>query len=143
MRHITENGINLIKRFEALSLVGYDDGIGIPTVGYGHTGPEVKIGMVITEDEAIDLIRRDVMTAERAVLRYITRPLTDNQFNALVSFVFNAGAGALQHSTLRMRCNAGNDAAVPSQFNRYVFGGGRKLKGLVARRSLEANLYAA
>ncbi len=79
--------------------------------------------------------------AERAVLRLIRVPLTDGQFNALCSFAFNLGSGALQRSTLRRKVNREEHTAVPPEFLHWVWAGGRKLKGLVRRRDAEAALY--
>jgi lysozyme len=75
------------------------------------------------------------------VLRLITVPLTDGQFGSLVSFAFNVGAGGLQRSTLRRKVNREEHASVPAEFLRWVWGGGRKLKGLVRRREAEAGAY--
>ncbi|MBK8208641.1 MAG: lysozyme [Rhodospirillales bacterium] len=86
------------------------------------------------EDEAEDLLRRDASIAERAVLHLITVPLTDGQFDALASFVFNVGAGGLQRSTLRRKVNREEHALVPAEFMKWVWAGGRKLQGLVRRR---------
>lgn len=80
-------------------------------------------------------------TAERAVLRLISVPLTDGQFDALVSFTFNLGAGALQRSTLRRKVNREEHEDVPAEFLRWVWAGGRKLNGLIRRRRAEATLY--
>ena len=91
---------------------------------------------------AEELLRRDVESAERAVVRLIRVPLEDGQFDALGSFAFNLGAGALQRSTLRRKVNRGEHGAVPAEFRRWVFAGGRRLKGLVRRREAEAALYA-
>ena len=96
----------------------------------------------IDEAAAEELLRRDVGTAERAVLRLIRVPLADGQFDALVSFAFNLGGGALQRSTLRRKVNREEHDAVPAEFRRWVWAGGRKLKGLVRRREAEAGLYA-
>lgn len=79
--------------------------------------------------------------AERAVLRLISVPLTDGQFDALVSFTFNLGAGALQRSTLRRKMNRGEAEDVPAEFMKWVWAGGRKLKGLIKRRCAEALLF--
>ena len=89
-----------------------------------------------------ELLRIDAEAAERAVLRYIDVPLTDGQFDALVSFTFNLGSGALQRSTLRRKVNRQVHDEVPDQFNRWVWVGGRKLNGLIARRRMESSLYA-
>jgi lysozyme len=96
----------------------------------------------ITPEQAEALLRQDVQTAEQAVLRLITVPLTDGQFDALVSFTFNLGAGALQRSTLRRKVNRGDHAAVPAEFRKWVWAGGRKLQGLVRRRKAETKLYS-
>ena len=96
----------------------------------------------IDEATAAELLRRDVETAERAVLRLIRVPLEDGRFDALASFAFNLGAGALQRSTLRRKVNREEHGAVPGELRRWVWAGGRKLKGLVRRREVEAVLYA-
>ena len=86
-------------------------------------------------------MRQDAQIAERAVLRLINVLLTDGQFDALVSFTYNPGGGALQRSTLRRKINREEHTEVPEQFMRWVWAGGRKLKGLVRRRVAEAGLY--
>ncbi len=97
----------------------------------------------ITTEQAETLLRQDVQTAESAVLRLITVPLTEGQFDALISFTFNLGAGALQRSTLRRKVNRGDHTALPAEFSKWVWAGGRKLEGLVRRREAEAALYSA
>ena len=87
-------------------------------------------------------MRQDAQITERAVLRLINVPLTDGQFDALVSFTYNLGGGALQRSTLRRKINREEHTEVPEQFMRWVWAGGRKLRGLVRRREAEAGLYA-
>jgi len=88
-------------------------------------------------------LRQDAQIAERAVLRLINVPLTDGQFDALVSFTYNLGGGALQRSTLRRKINREEHTEVPEQFMRWVWAGGRKLKGLVRRRNSEINCYSS
>lgn len=144
MRHITEDGIRLIKGFESFSPAPYRCPAGIWTIGYGHTGPDVHEDTpAITVDQGEELLKVDLLRFERAVLRLITRRLTDGQFSALVSFTYNLGAGALQRSSLRMKCNRGEDAQVPAEFIKWVWAGGRKLPGLMRRRKMEAALYVA
>ena len=92
----------------------------------------------ITEADAIELLRHDLAIAEAAVRRLITVPLTQNQFDALVSFTFNVGEGALEKSTLRRRINQGDWALAKGELLRWVHADGKKLKGLVARREAEA-----
>jgi GH24 family phage-related lysozyme (muramidase) len=104
-------------------------------------GERERFANGIGEDEAEDLLRRDAAIAERAVPRLITVPLTDGQFDALVSFVFNVGAGGLQRSTLRRKVNREEHALVPAEFMKWIWAGGRKLQGLVRRREAEARCY--
>lgn len=142
MRHVTEDGLRLIRRFEGFSAVPYLCPAGYLTVGYGHVvkNPEA-FRQPITEDEATEILALDIQNAEKAVLRLITVPLTNGQFDALVSFTFNLGSGALQRSTLRRKVNRENHAEVPAEFLRWVWAGGRKLKGLVNRREAESLMY--
>ena len=145
MRHITENGLKLLKQFEGFSSKIYLDSAGLPTIGYGHVialteAPLFKHG--ITEAEAMSLLKKDVAIAENAVARLINAPLTNNQFDALVSFTFNSGAEALQRSTLRAKINRQEHEQVPAEFMRWVYVGSRKVPGLIKRRKMEADLYA-
>ncbi len=144
MRHVTDDGLALIKRFEGFAPELYVCPAGWPTIGYGHVVREDDRNRFVDGiDEATgeELLRRDVETAERAVLRLIRVPLEDGQFDALASFAFNLGAGALQRSTLRRKVNCEEHDAVPAEFRRWVWAGGRKLKGLIRRREAEARLY--
>lgn len=144
MRHVTQEGIDLIKRFEGFSPTVYICPAGYPTIGYGHLVKDSgRYEQGITEAEAEELLRRDVHAAENAVLRLIDVPLTDGQFNALVSFTFNLGAGALQRSTLRRKVNRQAHSEVPEQFMRWVWAGGQKLRGLAIRRQHEAGTYTS
>ena len=145
MRHITDEGINLIKRFEGFSSSIYICPAGYPTIGYGHVVRDNEKGRFdtgIDQEQGEELLRRDAQVAERAVLRLITVPLTDGQFDALVSFTFNLGSGALQRSTLRRKVNRAEHDEVPDQLIRWVWAGGKKLKGLVRRRKQEAKVYS-
>lgn len=145
MRHITDRGLDLIKRFEGFSPTIYICPAGYPTVGYGHlVRPEERERFRdgVTDVWAGELLKQDVMTAEASVVRLITTSLTDGQFDALVSFTFNLGAGALQRSALRRAVNRGADGEVPEQFARWVWADGKKLLGLAQRRRAEAARYA-
>ena len=145
MRHVTDEGLALIKRFEGFEPEIYICPAGWPTIGYGHVvrdDERERFADGIDEAEAEDLLRRDVETAERAVLRLIRVPLADGRFDALGSFTFNLGAGALQRSTLRRKVNRGEHDAVPAEFGRWVWASGRRLKGLIRRREAEAEFYA-
>ena len=142
MRHITQEGLDLIKHFEGFSPIVYTCPAGYATIGYGHLITKDESFKTIKQDDAQVLLRSDAEAAERAVLRFINVPLTDGQFDALVSFTFNLGSGALQRSTLRRKVNRQAHGEVPDQFNRWVWAGGRKLKGLIARRRMESSRYA-
>ena len=144
MRHITQNGINLIKRFEGFEPEIYIDAAGYPTIGYGHLllpGEAELFKNGISEAAGEALLIKDVLRTEQAVLRLIKVPLTDGQFDALVSFTFNLGSGALQRSTLRRKVNRQEHHEVPHQLMRWVWAGGRKLRGLVRRRKAEVDIY--
>jgi len=145
MRHVTEEGLNLIKRFEGFSSTIYICPAGYPTIGYGHVvlaHEQDQFASGTTQAEAAELLRKDVRIAERAVLRLISVPLTDGQFDALVSFTFNLGAGALQRSTLRLKANRGEHESVPAELMKWVWAAGKKLPGLVRRRQAEGACYA-
>lgn len=110
-------------------------------MGYGHTA-FVKKGMRITAEEAEILLKADLQAAEAAVSRLVHVPLTQGQFDALVSFVFNLGGGRLAASTLLRRLNRKDYDGAAEQFSKWVFGGGKKLPGLIARREAERQLFA-
>jgi lysozyme len=117
---------------------------GYPTIGYGHVvrdDEKQRFAEGIDKDEGEELLRQDVRWAERGVLRFIDVPLTDGQFDALVSFTFNLGSGALQRSTLRRKVNREKHDEVPAQLKRWVWAGGRRLRGLELRRKAEAKVY--
>jgi lysozyme len=147
MRHMTDQGLALIKRFEGFSATPYLCPAGWWTIGWGAIhGPDGQpvntATPPVTEEEAETLLRRDVTVAERAALRLITVPLSDGRFDALTSFAFNLGGGALQRSTLRRKVNREEHADVPDEFRKWVWGGGHRLPGLIRRRQVEAGLYA-
>lgn len=139
---ISKAGLDLIKQFEGLYLKAYRCPAGVPTIGYGHTAG-VAMGQTITQQQADDYLRRDVRQFERAVARLVTVPLTQGQFDALVSFAFNLGEGALAQSTLLRLLNAGDYAGAAAQFERWNKAGGRVLPGLVRRRAAERALFEA
>lgn len=145
MRHITSNGLKLIKRFEGFSAKAYLDSAGFPTIGFGHLiKPHEKylLKNTITAAQAEELLIQDIAVAENAVARLISVPLTDNQFDALVSFTFNLGGGTLQRSTLRAKLNRQEYWCVPAELMRYVYAGDKKISGLVMRRMAEVELFS-
>jgi GH24 family phage-related lysozyme (muramidase) len=137
---INQSGLNLIKEFEGCILTTYDDGVGVPTIGYGHT-LGVTWGQTITFAEAEQLLKEDLTYFENGVNELVKVPLTDNQFSALVSFAFNVGVGAFEESTLLRVLNQKDYDAASDQFLRWVNGGGKVMAGLVRRREAERNLF--
>lgn len=136
-----DRGLALIKSFEGLRLEAYRDAAGILTIGYGSTGPHVTPGLRITEDRAEELLRADVERFERAVEAMVRLPLKQHEFDALVSFCYNVGAGAFSNSTLLREMNLGNRLKVGQEFVKWIYAGGRPLRGLLRRRLTEALLF--
>ena len=141
-RQINRAGLDIVKQFEGCKLKAYICPAGILTIGFGSTGPHVKPGMVITQDQAEELLRSDLRRFEDYVADHCGKT-TDNQFAALTSLAFNIGEGALAKSTLRKLHMAGDYAGAQAQFARWNRGGGKVLPGLVKRRAAEAKLYGA
>jgi lysozyme len=109
----------------------------------GHTGPDVRPGLEITEEEAMRLLAVDVQECERCLEREITVELTQNMVNALASFVFNLGCGSLHRSTLRRKLNAGDYDAIPHEMRKWDKAGNHTLAGLTRRRNEEAEMFVA
>src|SRR5574338_535956 len=148
MRKTNDLGLDLIKQWEGLYLTAYHgaaDRPGLLTIGYGHTDaagpPMVTDNMVITKKRADDILRADLAKVEAAVERLVTVPLNDNQFAALVAFVFNVGDGAFAKSTLLRKLNAGDYEAVPSELMKWTMANGKRVQGLANRRAAEAGLW--
>lgn len=139
---ISNAGKNAIKYFEGLYLHAYRCPAGVLTIGWGCT-EGVTEGMTITTERAEQLLTAELAKFEAAVARLVRVPLTQHQFDALVSFAFNVGSGALERSTLLRKLNAGDYAAVPGELARWTRGGGRVLPGLVKRRRAEAALWSS
>ena len=128
--------INAIKGFEVLNLEAYRCPANVLTIGYGHT-QGVKVGQTITEAQADVLLKGDVLNVENS-LNKLNLDLTQGQFDALVDFCFNLGFHKFIGSTLyRMIAVHASDANIVTQFRRWVYGGGKKLNGLVKRREWE------
>ena len=137
----------LLKKFEGCKLTAYRCPAGVCTIGYGHTAsagaPPVKDGMTITQQQADDILSRDLVKFETAVYNMVQQPLNQNQFDVLVDFAYNAGAGALKSSTLLKKVNAGNFNEVPAELMKWTKGkipgkGMQVLPGLLRRRQAES-----
>ena len=125
---------------EGLRLEAYEDAAGVPTIGYGHT-KDVRMGDRISEYWAKELLRDDIDEAERQV-KELGVARNEAQLDALVSFVFNLGIGALKESTLlRVIREGGSKADIKREFKRWVYAGGKKLKGLEVRREWESKRF--
>lgn len=123
----------------------YLDPVGIPTVCSGHTATVTKkdVGKVVSNAVCQRLLAQDVSVAEQYVQKYVTYPLTQQQYDALVSFTFNVGGTKFKSSTLLRKHNAGNCFGAAAQFSRWVYAGTKVLPGLVERRKDERALYEA
>ncbi|MCA8201099.1 lysozyme [Burkholderia sp. AU33545] len=140
--HTGEQGIALIKQFEGLRLARYLDAVGKPTIGYGHLIlPHERFTRPLTPAEAEALLRRDLRGAELNLRKLLRVPVTQQQFDALMSFVFNLGAGRLRSSTLLRYLNAGACTRAADQFLVWNKAGGKPLAGLTKRRQVERALF--
>jgi len=139
----SDKGLALTQQSEGLRLTAYQDSVGVWTIGYGHTGSEVRRGLSITEQQALDLLKKDVADASAAVNKLVAVPLKQHQFDALLDFVFNLGADRLAKSTLLRKLNAGDFAGAAEQFMVWVRAGNEVLPGLVTRRKAERAMFLA
>ncbi len=136
----SDEGVSLIKRWEGCRTNAYLCPANVWTIGYGHTG-NVKPGDMVSHLDAEELLKKDLVRFEQAVTRYVRVPLTQNQFDALVSFSFNVGTEALRKSTLVRYLNQGKYKTAALQLHRWVHAGGRKLPGLIRRREDEYKMF--
>lgn len=142
--NVSDAGIELIRKYEAYKSAAYLCPAGVWTIGWGTTrvnGHPVKPGMTCTKDQAEAWFRADIADFERCVSSAVTVDVTQDMFDALVSFTYNVGCGALRDSTLLRKLNAGDVEGAAAEFDRWNKGGGKVLPGLVARRSEERALF--
>jgi lysozyme len=146
-RHVTPRGLAVVENFEGYSATAYRDVRGILTIGWGHTGPDVHDGLTITRDRAVALLHGDMGTAEHAIERLVRVPLTDNQFDALASLIYNIGDAGFAGSTVLRDLNAGDYQGAADAFLLWNKGeiGGRMvaIAGLTSRRHEERVLFLA
>jgi lysozyme len=136
----SDAGVALIRDCEGCRLAAYRDAVGVWTIGYGDT-QEVTPGLTITREEAERRLSARLAEVEAAVAALVRVALTQGQFDALVSFAYNLGAGALARSTLLARLNDGDTAGAAAEFGRWVHAGAEVLPGLVTRRARERALF--
>lgn len=143
---INKEGLDLIESFEGFSPKPYKDVAGIWTIGvgsiYGLNGKRVKAShRHISKQEALQLMERDLKTTEVKITQLIEVPVTQNQFSALCSFVYNVGSGAFQRSTARMKLNRSDYDGCANEFLRWKYAGKRAIPGLLRRRKAERELF--
>jgi lysozyme len=142
---VSPDGIVAIKGFEGFSSVAYPDpgsADGNPwTIGYGSTGPDIVPGMTITEPQAVDRLRADLVKFEKGVESLVTVPLTQGQFDACVSLVYNIGLQAFKNSTLLRKLNRGAYSSVPTEILRWDKNDGKTMPGLTKRRKREVQMW--
>ena len=140
----SKNGAHLTESFEGLRLTAYaDPGTGgAPwTIGYGHTGLDVHPGLTITQEQAEELLMQDVKKAAAAVNAKVTEGITQEEFDALVDFVFNVGAGNFAASTLLKKVNSGDIHGAAAEFEKWDMAAGKHMAGLLRRRHAEAEEF--
>ena len=140
---VSKQAIELIKRFEGFKSNCYVCPGGYKTIGYGHIVNDNEFIEEIDEKKGEMLLSIDIEQSRKSVLKFISAELTQGQFDALISFTFNLGGGALQRSGLRRKINRGEHEEVPREFMRWIHAGGVKLSGLIRRREAEVELYLA
>ena len=133
-------GLALIKKFEGCELKAYQCSAGGWTIGYGHTKDVVE-GMEITQEQAEQMLVDELHEYESYINKYVTVALSQNQFDALVSWVYNLGPANLSASTMLKVLNSGEYEDVPAQMKRWNKAGGKVLEGLIRRREAEACLF--
>ena len=139
---VSDAGLALVKHFEGYSPIVYEDAAGYPTIGFGHLiRPGEKIQEPLLGDAAERLLQEDIAPKAAAVNARVSVPLHQGQFDAVVSWTYNLGEGALKSSTMLKKINAARHEEVPAQIKRWNRAGGKVLKGLERRREAEAALY--
>jgi lysozyme len=146
---ISQRGIDLIKKWEGFRAKPYVCQAGYLTIGYGHVIRKEQTFSEVTPEVAEQLLRIDISSAEKSVRRLIdsrvftesNETIAQDRFDALVSFTYNLGGGALQRSTLRRKINSGEPFHAFEEFGKYRLAGGKVSKGLVLRRWDEAAMY--
>lgn len=141
MQQISEQGLNFIKSFEDFCAIPYPCPAGILTIGYGHVILPDENFREITEDNAVELLKKDCAKAESVINKRVKVGLNRNQFDALVSFIFNVGFGAFSNSTLLTLLNKGDYCGAANEFTRWNTIKGIPSNGLTTRRQLEKCLF--
>ena len=136
----SDKGIEYIKLKEGVRLKSYQDIVGVWTIGYGHT-KTARSGQEITLKQAHELLMQDINEHNKFIDKYVKVELSQNQYDALSSFVFNLGGGALQKSTLLKKLNAGDYEGAANELLRWDKAGGKQVRGLTIRRQEERDMF--
>ena len=138
---LSQQGFDYLKRREELRTEAYLDSGSVPTIGYGHIGPEVHLNLVWSEQQCEDQYRQDLKPREAVVNKLVQVPLSQNQYDALVSLVFNIGNGNFANSTLLRMLNAGDYNGATKQFDRWIYDDGKIVQGLINRRKFDRDVF--
>lgn len=143
---ISKNGLDIIKYFEGFKAKMYLCPAGLPTIGYGTlidtVSEQYLKGITINESQATDLLKADCAFFEKSIDKYVIKPLNQNQFDALVCFIYNVGPDNFRKSTMLKKININpSDPTIKDEFMKWNRAGGKVLKGLTNRRTMEADLY--
>ena len=141
-----KNGVLLIEQFEGFRAKMYKDAVGLPTIGFGtlidSEDEKHLLTETITKEQAEVLLRKELVMIENKLKLMVTKPLSQNQYDALVSFAYNLGINNLKSSTLFKKVNVNPaDKTIAKEFMKWTHAGGKVLKGLEIRRKAEADLY--
>lgn len=144
-RDISEKGYAIIREFEGFKAEAYLDTGGVWTIGFGTikypNGQRVKKGDTCTREQAEQWLKNDCKWVDACLDKYVTAKITQNQFDALASFVYNIGETAFAKSTMLTLLNQNNFTAAANQFDRWVFDNGKRITGLANRRTKEKALF--
>lgn len=141
---ISYNGINTLKEYEGFRAKAYLDSAGVPTIGFGTIkidGKPVELGMECTKEQAEQWLYKDLAWAQTSVNQMVRVQLAQNQYDALVSFVYNEGQTQFSKSTLLRKLNLQDYIGAAKEFDKWVYAGGAVVKGLVTRRRLERDMF--
>ena len=137
----SQDGVNFVKQFEGFRATPYKDVAGLLTIGFGHLIKPGEVFGAVSSVEAVGLLVRDLEEAENIVNTWVSVDLTQNQFDALVSFTYNLGGGRLKASTLLRKLNLGDYAGAASEFPKWDMAAGLHVPGLTRRRNAEQRLF--
>lgn len=139
LRVLSAAGLIAVAIFEGYRAMPYLDSVGIPTDGFGNTH-QVVLGKKVTVEQALQQLEKNTLTAQEAVNRCVTTYISQQTFDAFVSFTYNVGGNAFCKSTMVRKFNAGDKHSACNELQRWTYAGGKKLPGLVARRERERKM---